>query len=108
MNGNSTERAGRGCCFCLPQASAASFSPQSQDVPRRLYMSCPVIDTLLLFVGSIFKYSADLEPWCTLECTEHSLAGEEARHSIWDLTLHSVGVEVNIPRPPWGFEKGKW
>lgn len=78
MNGNSTERGGGPSC-CLLQATAANVSPhvspQSQDVPCRLYMSCPVIDILLLFVGSIFKYSADLEPWCTLECTEHSLAG---------------------------------
>lgn len=73
-----------------------------------LYMSCPVIDTPLLCVGSIFKYSADLEPRCTLEGTESRQAGEEALHSIWDPALHSVRVEVNIPRPPRGFEKGKW
>lgn len=71
-------------------------------------MGWPVIDTPLLCIGSIFKYSADLEPRCTLEGPESGLAGEEALHSIWDPTLHSVGVEVNIPRPPWGFEKGKW
>lgn len=74
--------------------------------PRRLYMWCPVISTLLLCVVSIFK-SSDLEPQRTLEGTEFRLAGEEPLHSIWDLALHSGGVEVNIPRPPRGFEKGK-
>lgn len=39
-----------------------AFLLNHKAVPRRLYTRCPVIDTLLLCAGSIFKYSADLEP----------------------------------------------
>lgn len=92
----------------LPPRNCCQHFSSITLFPAGLYMRCPVIDILLLHAALIFKYSADLETRVHLKVQNPAWQQKEALHSIWDPTLHSVGVEVNIPRLPWGFERGKW
>ena len=67
-----------------------------------------------LRVRSIFKHAADLEPRRSPDAyrTGPGRTGpgseEASLRSIWNLSLHPVGVEVDIPKPPRGFETDGW